>query len=286
MKNLIIGGTGTLGTELLRRLTERENDITVFSRDEMKQQALKPEFPGVKWIIGDIRDRAAVDNCLAHGDYDTIFYVAALKHVDVLEENPNEAIKTNILGTVNIAESCLKYRVKNLIFSSTDKAVLPINVYGMSKAVAERYLLNLNKHGITKFSVFRWGNVLGSRGSAIHGFVQQLLAGKPVNITHTDMTRFWITIGDAVTFILRHFEGAPPDKVLVPPMKACKLVTMIEVLADMLGVREFELNVIGIRPGEKIHECLESNHDYCVRSDTCEQYTKKEIRELLGPIVR
>lgn len=283
MKACIIGGTGTLGTELIKSL-HKDNDITCFSRDELKQQKLKNIYPNVKYIIGDVRDKEAIKTLL-NNSYDALFYVAALKHVDVLEDNPVEAIKTNVIGTLNIGEAAINAGVSNVVFSSTDKAVLPINVYGMSKSIAEKYLLNLNKLNKTHFSVYRWGNVIGSRGSAIHLFRDQLLNEKKVKITHIDMTRFWIPIETAVNYLLDTYKTASKTEIMIPTMKAAKIVRIVDIIAKLLNVRSYVIDIIGIRPGEKIHECLKSTHEYCIRSDTCEQYTDSEIVEFLKPVL-
>jgi UDP-N-acetylglucosamine 4,6-dehydratase len=282
LKYLIVGGTGTLGSCLVEKL--EGNDLTVFSRDETKQQEMKKRLPHVRYAIGDIRDKQSL-RAVMHG-VDTVFHVAALKHVDVLEHNAGEAIKTNILGTINVAEAAMEAGVQNVVFSSTDKAVLPVNIYGMSKGISERYLLNLNeKQTKTKFSVFRWGNVMGSRGSVVHAFAQSLRELGQVKITDAKMTRFWIHIEDAVDFMLGHYADAPTDRVMIPPMKASKVIDMAQCLAEIMRVKDFSMSFIGIRAGEKIHECLESNHDHCIRSDNCDTYTPKELKALLRRVV-
>lgn len=283
MRAVIIGGTGTLGRELTRQLYDG-HDITCLSRDELKQKEYAREFPGVKCIIGDVRDK----DCLRHplSDADVVFLVAALKHVDVAEDNPVEAFKTNVLGTINVSEVACEMGVPHVVFSSTDKAVLPVNAYGHTKAMSEKYLFSLNrKNHATKFSVFRWGNVLGSRGSVIHLFSKSL-DEKKICLTHQDMTRFWIHIEDAVKFMLENYRDAPIDRALIPPMKASTVVRLADAIARYKGVSAYDMEVIGIRPGEKIHEQLESNHDFCLRSDNCEQYCDREldlmVREVLA----
>ena len=215
-------------------------------------------------------------------DVETVFHVAALKHVDVIEDNPSEAIKTNVLGTINVAEAALAAGVRHVVFSSTDKAVLPINVYGMTKGLAERYLLGLNRvQDATKFSVYRWGNVAGSRGSVIHAFARSLQEERVARVTDARMTRFWIHIADAVEFMLETYRMAAADRAMIPHMRAYGVVDLVQALADVLGVKKFTVMFSGLRAGEKIHETLESNHDFCVRSDTAEMFTKNDIRELL-----
>lgn len=284
MKAVIIGGTGTLGRELTRQLYDKGHEILCFSRDELKQQEMKRDFPNVRYAIGDIRDRLALKPVMSFAD--VVFHVAALKHVDVLEANPTEAIKTNILGTINVAETAIEYGVKHVVFSSTDKAVLPINTYGMTKAISERYLFSLNEQQKnTKFSVFRWANVMGSRGSVVHYFAKSLQTEGAVNITDTRMTRFWIHISDAVNFLLENYEKASPSEPMIPPMKSAGIIELAEAAAEVAGIKDFGINIVGIRPGEKIHECILSSHDHCVRSDTAERLSREELVDMVKRVV-
>jgi FlaA1/EpsC-like NDP-sugar epimerase len=216
---------------------------------------------------------------------DVIFHVAALKHVDIVEDNPHEGFKTNVNGTINVAEMAMELCVPDVVFSSTDKAVLPINTYGFTKALSEKYLLNLNKRDQpTKFSVFRWGNVLGSRGSVVHLFSKSLDDGR-ICLTHTDMSRFWIHISDAVKFMLDNYLEADVDRVMIPPMRASTVVRLADAIARFKGVKDYDMEVTGIRDGEKIHEQLESNHDYCLRSDNCAQYTDAELDDMVRAVL-
>lgn len=283
MKYVILGGTGTLGTSLIDRLHEK-HEVVCFSRDELKQQELKRLYPNVQYVLGDIRDRRSLNGFLKNAE--AVFHVAALKHVDSGEANPVEFIKTNVLGTINVAEACQDAGVKHVIFSSTDKAVLPINTYGMTKGISERYLLSLNaRSSKTKFAVYRWGNVAGSRGSVIHTFVESLRTQKGVRVTDPRMTRFWIHIEDAVDFMLNTYKDASPSKAMIPPMKASKVTALAAALAGKLNIKDFSVAFVGIRPGEKIHECLESSHDACIRSDTCEEYTQAELQALIERVI-
>lgn len=278
-KILIVGGTGTLGKALLS-IIPISSEITVLSREEIKQQQLKRLFPKVKFVIGDIRDYESLKPHFLGKT--TVFHLAAMKHVDVAEENPEEAIKINLLGSLNVAKACIESNVGYCAFSSTDKAVLPINTYGMCKGVSEKYYFHLNKtQDITRFSVFRWGNVLGSRGSVLHSFLESLKTKKEVNITDARMTRFWVDIKDVARFILDRYEDAPKDEALIPPMKASRVIKLAELCARSLGLNNYKINYTGIRPGEKIHECLRSEHDFCVRSDTIEHYSDEEILEMI-----
>lgn len=286
MTVVIIGGTGTLGRELAKQLlwADHEAKITIFSRDELKQQEMRSAFPSLRFVIGDVRDREAVDRVVAGAD--TVFHVAALKHVDVCERNVQEAVKTNVIGTFNVADASVAAGVRHVVFSSTDKGVLPINAYGHTKALGERYLMQLNDaQETTKFSVFRWGNVIGSRGSVIHSFRQSLADAKTICLTHPDMTRFWIHIEDAVGFMLATYEKAPLDRVMIPEMKASKVSRLAGAIAKASGVPKYKVDIVGIRPGEKIHEQLESNHDYCLRSDTAPQYSDDELFAMVKEVM-
>jgi FlaA1/EpsC-like NDP-sugar epimerase len=286
LRTVVIGGTGTLGTTIIDSLYgSASQDLVVFSRDELKQQQMKAKYPGVTYVIGDVRDQASVRDAVRGAD--RVFLVAALKHVDVIEDNPVEAVKTNIIGTINVAEACYAARVQNVVFSSTDKAVLPINTYGMTKGISERYLLGLNSRQMApRFAVYRWGNVIGSRGSVIHSFADTLRKQGKVFITDPCMTRFWIHIEEAVAFMLSTWREAYFDRVMIPEMRAAKVIDLAEATARALGISNYGIEVVGIRPGEKIHECLESNHDYCVRSDTCNQYSIDELEAMARRVLR
>jgi FlaA1/EpsC-like NDP-sugar epimerase len=275
MTTLIAGGTGTLGSTLMQRLTQRGHKVICLSRDEQKQQALKKQFPDVKFIIGDIRDRRCLDRITDR--VEAVFHVAALKHVDALEDNEGEALETNYYGTQNLAYWAIERLVPQFVFSSTDKAVNPLNMYGMSKALAENLLFRLNKEQRgTNFSVYRWGNVLGSRGSAIHTFVKTLMEDGSIGITDPAMTRFWILIEDAVTFMLdtyRTNKNAPK----IPEMKAALTTEVAACVAEALDIQKYETKIIGKRPGEKIHECIFTSHEFCIRSDTAERFQHDEL---------
>lgn len=279
---LLVGGTGTLGRALLKKLNN--NQVLVFSRDELKQHELRHEFPGVETMIGDIRDPKSVDRAMI--GINKVFHVAALKHVDVLEKNPYEAHQTNVIGTMNVAEAALRNKVQDFYFTSTDKAVLPINVYGMTKAIAERYLLNQNKDipFSTTFKVFRWGNIVGSRGSAVNLFAKTLKEQGKVYITDERMTRFWMRIEDAVDFMLDH-KPVNWNETQFINMKAAPVLKMAEAVACILGIDKFDVEICGIRPGEKLHECLYSSHNECVRSDTAPQLSLDELCEMVGPLL-
>lgn len=285
MKVAVIGGTGTLGTEIIRQLSQstKHYQIICISRDELKQQNLKSQFPKVKFVLADIKDKSSLQYALR--GVETVFHTAALKHVDVLEENPVEAIKTNVLGTVNVAEVSMEMGIRKVVFSSTDKAVVPINTYGYTKAMAEKYLFSLNKsQSVTEFAVYRWGNVIGSRGSVVHSFKRTLFENGLIYLTHKEMTRFWIKIEDAVRFMVKTYEYASVHEPMIPDMKASTVLDLARAMADLFDCK-FEYVEIGLRPGEKIHECLTSSHEACLRSDTAPHYTREELKDLLRGVI-
>lgn len=258
---LVTGGTGTFGRAFIKRLisiSEIER-IVVFSRDEFKQNEMRHEIkdPRVDYFIGDVRDLARLER--AFNGIDIVVHAAALKQVPALEYNPLEAVKTNIIGTQNVIDAALDRDVGNVILISSDKAVYPVNLYGATKLTAERLVIASNayrgKKGKTKFSVVRYGNVIGSRGS----FVELIEKQKPsgiITITHEHMTRFWIHIDDVtkiVTDILKCMEGG---ELFIPKMKSLKVVDVVEMLAP-----KCQVEIIGIRPGEKLHEMLVTEHE-------------------------
>ncbi len=282
MTYVIVGGTGTLGQEIARQLLldGSERKITIFSRDELKQKDMRSEFPTLNYVLGDIRDRSAVRAVLRGAK--TVFLLAAIKHVDAAELNPLEAVKTNILGTVNVAEEAQAAGVRHVVFSNTDKATLPITTYGYTKALAQNYLLSLNASGCaTRFSCFSWGNIVGSRGSVLPMFVHSLIESRMIRITDVRMSRFWLRIADAASFLLANYETAATDRAMIPPIKGATVLRVAQAIADILCVSSYRVETTGLRCTEKTHEVLESSHDGCLRSDDCEQYSDAELRSLL-----
>lgn len=251
---LITGGTGSFGKNFAKYLLINSNakKIIVLSRDELKQYYMKKEFDDnrLRFFIGDVRDR---DRLLrAFRGVDIVIHAAALKQVPALEYNPFEAVKTNIIGTQNVIDAAIDQGVNKVLFISTDKAVHPINLYGSTKLCAEKLIINGNFYspGKTKFSVVRYGNVIGSRGSIVETLIKQ---GKleVVHITDPEMTRFWISLEqsfDLVTFALENMEGG---EIFVPKIPSMKLADLFDVLAP-----DAEKKITGIRPGEKLHEVL------------------------------
>jgi UDP-N-acetylglucosamine 4,6-dehydratase len=278
---VVVGGTGTLGTEIIKQLGS-DHTIRVVSRDELKQKELRGKFPHINCYIGDIRDPASLVRPF-HGA-DVVFHVAALKHVDVLEGNPEESVKTNILGTINVAKVAGELGVSHVVFSSTDKAVDPYNVYGMSKGISEKILFNMNRDESikTRFSVFRWGNIATSRGAALHDFRKTLRQEKKVYITDKDMTRFWLKIEDAVAFLLANYKNAPLDRACIPPVRSASVLELVEAVAELEGVRLYEIEIIGTRPGEKTHEVLVSQHEDAVCSANYRKFSREELRNFIS----
>jgi UDP-glucose 4-epimerase len=284
---LILGGTGTLGTALLDYFKEHQKHlkVTVASRSEHKQAELKKIYPHVKFSLCDIRESEDVMR-LCHR-MDVVIHVAALKHVDILEENPLDSIKTNILGTINVQNACIANDVPYCLFSSSDKAVDPVNVYGASKFISERLLLNANdRQNSTKFNVFRWGNVVGSQGSAIPYFIKAIIDGNDVTVTDPNMSRFWIKIDDAAKFMWDNFKNSS-NSVLIPQgMKAATVLRVIDYLGILIG-KPVKKRLLGIRAGEKISEALMSSHSrFPLDSAKSDQYSDSELLELLRPTVR
>ncbi len=241
-------------------------------RQRPRRQPL-PRAPG---------DRRAVRQAIRGAE--AVFLLAAIKHVDIAEQNPLEAIKTNLLGAVHVAEEAIAAGTPYVMFSNTDKAVLPITTYGYTKALAQNYLLSQNGKG-ARFSVFNWGNVVASRGSVIPYFMKSLLAGVPVYVTDERMSRFWIQIDAAAGFILDNYRTAPTDRAMIPPIKGATVLRVVGSLARVLKISKYSVEYTGHRGIEKIAEVLESAHSGCLRSDTCPQYSDGELDALLRPVV-
>lgn len=287
MVYLVIGGTGTLGRALISEISkDPDAEIRCLSRCELKQKELKAAFPkaNLKCFIGDIKDKDSLWMPM-HG-VDRVFHVAALKHVDTAEDNPEETVKTNVLGTINVADIAELCGVRYCVFSSTDKAVDPINVYGMTKGISERILMRRNEtQWITRYSVFRWGNVVGSRGSVIPAFAKTLREEGVAYVTHPEMTRFWIRIEDAVRFMLANYTHAPRGHVMIPDIRAASLTRMIEAIARVVGVEKYSIKEVGLRKGEKLHEVLISQHMGDITSASRAQIPTEELIEMVKPVL-
>jgi len=254
---LVTGGTGSWGHELVRQLLPKNpKEVVIYSRNEASQVAMSRRFRDdrLKFVIGDIRDREAlIRACEGAG---ILFHLAALKHVPVCEEQPYEALKTNVLGTQNVIEAAIQTGVKKVINISTDKAANPSNFYGMTKAIGEKLMVYANLlRTDTRFVCVRGGNVLGASGSVIHLFMQQIKKGEPIQLTDRRMTRFFMTIQDAIRLLFDAAERSAGGEIFVMMMPALKIADLAEVLMEELG-RKVEMVEVGIRPGEKIHEIL------------------------------
>ncbi len=278
MKNIFISGvSGTLGQAVTSLLLSRGDvKITGYSRDELKQSQL-PDLDKITLYIGDIRDRERLIE--ATRGMDMIFHFAALKRVDTLEANPEEAYKTNVVGTDNILHAQRHNKIRRVTFSSTDKAAYPINVYGACKKIGESLVLR-NQENV----VCRYGNVLASRGSVVPVFIDAIKNGRPCTITDMRMTRFFIRIEDAAKFVVSS-AFATGGGLKLPAMKGCKMTDLANAIGVILN-KPVSFKDVGIRPGEKIAECLRMEHEGgAIFSDTADQFTEKELVELLTPIV-
>jgi UDP-glucose 4-epimerase len=255
---LITGGTGSFGNAVLNRFldTDHFSEIRVFSRDEKKQEDQRRRLsnPKVKFYIGDVRDPQSVETAVRGVDY--IFHAAALKQVPSCEFFPLEAVKTNVLGTENVLEAAIRNNVKNVVVLSTDKAVYPINAMGISKAMMEKVLVAKSRNaGNTIISGTRYGNVMASRGSVIPLFVDQIKSKQDLTLTDPSMTRFMMTLEDAVDLVLYGFEHANPGDMFVQKAPAATVETLAKALIEMYN-GDSQIKVIGTRHGEKLYESL------------------------------
>ena len=264
---LIDGGSGSWGNELTTQLLEKEpKKIIIFSRGELAQVVMQRKFTNdvVEYVIGDIRDADAVDRLFQRG-IDIVFHLAALKHVSVCENQPQEAIKTNINGTINLINSAIKYKVQKFIDVSTDKAVAPTNLYGMTKSVGEKLTIQANNLTTdTDFVCVRGGNVLGSNGSVVPYFIDQIKNNNKVTITDKTMTRFFLTLPEAISLLFQAVENSVGGETFVMNMPSFYIRNLAEVLIIHYGDNTTIIEEIGIREGEKIDEVLISEHESAV----------------------
>ena len=264
-KILITGGTGSLGQALTKRLLETDVEIIrILSRNERNQIEMESKFKNEKlrFLLGDIRDLDRFTRAVE--DVDIVFHAAALKHVPKIEYNPFEGIKTNVNGSQNVIDACLKENLEKSVAVSTDKAASPLNVYGATKALMEKLFVAANtfsKPGKqkTKFITVRYGNVLGSSGSVVPIFIDQIKNKKKVTITDPEMTRFSINMDEALDFILKATEIGEGSDIFIPKMKAYSIMDIKNVLNELLGDTGEE--IVGIRLGEKLHEVLINNDE-------------------------
>jgi len=266
---LITGGTGSFGNAVLKRFLESTvTEIRIFSRDEKKQDDMRKKYnnPKLKFYIGDVRDIESVRSAVRGVDY--IFHAAALKQVPSCEFYPLQAVKTNVLGTENVLEAAISLGVARVICLSTDKAVYPINAMGISKAMMEKVAVAKSREsGATKICVTRYGNVMASRGSVIPLFVDQIRGGNELTITDPEMTRFMMTLDDAVDLVLYAFEHGTSGDIFVQKAPAATIITLTKALTSLLGVADHEISVIGTRHGEKLFEALLSREEMVAAQD-------------------
>ncbi len=254
---LITGGTGSFGKKYTKTILKKykPSRIVIYSRDEFKQYEMQKEFnsPEMRYFIGDVRDRVRMRQAMNGIDY--VIHAAALKQVPVAEYNPLECIKTNIDGAENVIEAAIENDVEYVIALSTDKAANPINLYGATKLASDKLFVaanNMTGKGKTRFSVVRYGNVVGSRGSVVPYFQKLIDDGADsLPITHTDMTRFWISLQDGVDFVLKNFERMYGGEIFVPKIPSINVVDLAKAMAPNL-----KHEIVGIRPGEKLHEIM------------------------------
>lgn len=253
-KYFITGGTGSLGKALVKKLKQQGHKVVIYSRDEGKQALIYGRDSGVKCIIGDIRDYDKLYVSMMRERPDIVIHTAALKRIDDMEFYPDECIKTNIHGSENVAKASLLSNVKKCILVSTDKACQPVNVYGSSKFIAERLFTNYDYESeSTIFASVRYGNVIASRGSFIPLWLGLLKDHKKIKVTSTDMTRFLFTLDDAVDTVLGTVENCEGGEVFIPQINSYGMPTILEAIEQIHG-ESFEYDLMGLRPGEKLHE--------------------------------
>ncbi|QTR51693.1 polysaccharide biosynthesis protein [Candidatus Thiothrix anitrata] len=284
-KLLVTGGTGSFGNAVLRRFLQTDfEEIRIFSRDEKKQDDMRKKYSNtkLKFYIGDVRDYQSILNASRGVDY--IFHAAALKQVPSCEFHPIEAVKTNVMGTENVLEAAIQNQVKRVVCLSTDKAVYPINAMGISKAMMEKVIVakSRNLKGTqTTICSTRYGNVMASRGSVIPLFVDQILAGKPITITDPNMTRFMMTLEDAVDLVLYAFEHGQNGDIFVQKAPAATIEVLAQALLGIMDKPNHEVRMIGTRHGEKLYEALLSREEMLAAEDMGDYYRiPPDLRDL------
>ena len=284
-KLLITGGTGSFGNAVLKKFIQSGlTEIRIFSRDEKKQDDMRKRYanPKIKFYIGDVRDYQSVLNATRGVDY--IFHAAALKQVPSCEFHPMEAVKTNVLGTENVLEAAIQNHVKRVVCLSTDKAVYPINAMGISKAMMEKVMVAKSRNVDESKTVIcgtRYGNVMASRGSVIPLFIDQIRAGNPLTLTDPNMTRFMMTLADAVDLVLYAFEHGNNGDFFVQKAPAATVQTLAKALTSLMNVPEHPIQVIGTRHGEKLYEALLSREEMVCAEDMGEYYrVPPDLRDL------
>lgn len=280
---MITGGTGSFGNAVLQRFLDLDlSEIRIFSRDEKKQDDMRAKYnnPKLKFYVGDVRDYQSILNAMRGVDF--VYHAAALKQVPSCEFHPMEAVKTNVLGTENVLEAAINCNVQRVVCLSTDKAVYPINAMGISKAMMEKVIVAKSRSAPnTVICATRYGNVMASRGSVIPLFTKQILKGAPITITDPNMTRFMMTLDDAVDLVLYAFKHGNPGEIFVQKAPAATIETLARALTSLLGVQEHQINVIGTRHGEKLYEALLSREEMVAAEDLGGYYrVPPDLRDL------
>jgi UDP-glucose 4-epimerase len=269
---LITGGTGSFGNAVLKRFLNSDlKEIRIFSRDEKKQDDMRHLYnnPKIKFFVGDVRNYESINKAMQYVDY--VFHAAALKQVPSCEFFPMEAVQTNVIGCNNVLQAAIQNNVKKVIVLSTDKAVYPISVMGMTKALGEKLVIdNSRRHPRTVICATRYGNVMGSRGSVIPLFMECIRSGKPITITNGDMLRFMMTLDEAVDLVLFAFEYGMPGDLFVQKAPAASINTLVEALFQLHGRTEIEN--VGIRHGEKMYETLITKEEMTFARDMGKYY--------------
>ncbi|NLQ18983.1 polysaccharide biosynthesis protein [Marinomonas sp. M1K-6] len=282
---MITGGTGSFGNAVLKGFLDSDlKEIRIFSRDEKKQDDMRKKYnhPKLKFYIGDVRDYQSVLNATRGVDY--IFHAAALKQVPSCEFYPLEAVKTNVLGTENVLEAAIQCGVNRVVCLSTDKAVYPINAMGISKAMMEKVIVAKSRTVDDTKTVIcgtRYGNVMASRGSVIPLFIEQIRAGQPITITDPNMTRFMMTLADAVDLVLYAFEHGNNGDIFVQKAPAATVEVLAQALTQLLNKPEHPINIIGTRHGEKLYEALLSREEMACAEDMGDYFrVPPDLRDL------
>lgn len=273
---LITGGTGSFGNAVLDRFLNTDiKEIRIFSRDEKKQDDMRKKYNSnkLKFYIGDVRDYQSILNATRGVDY--LYHAAALKQVPSCEFHPMEAVKTNILGTENVLEAAIQNKIKRVVCLSTDKAVYPINAMGISKAMMEKVIIAKSRNvdpNETIISATRYGNVMASRGSVIPLFLRQIINGTPITITDPNMTRFMMTLNDAVDLVLHAFSHGKNGDIFVQKAPAATIDTLVQALLEITNRPNHQVNIIGTRHGEKLYEALCSKEEMFAAQDQGNYY--------------
>ena len=280
---LITGGTGSFGNAVAEKFLDSNiSEVRILSRDEKKQDDMRKKYKNkkLKFYIGDVRDYGSVNNAMIGVDY--IFHSAALKQVPSCEFHPMEAVKTNIIGTENVLEAAIQNRVKRVVCLSTDKAVYPINAMGISKALMEKVIVAKSRNSeSTVICGTRYGNVMASRGSVIPLFTNQIINDKPITITNPNMTRFMMTLDEAVELVLFAFSNGKPGDIFVQKSPAATIQVLAEALTNLLNKPNHDIKIIGTRHGEKKYEVLLSKEEMAQADDLGGYYrVPPDLRDL------